>query len=362
MTRRPPRSYDKPALPIPPRPRVGFVAPVVMNVDERAVETPEPMPRRARSTSSAAMEADRGGGAESSSQSSSSTTSTSSSSSPSKPAPLAKPAKRLKPEAGYVIEVVYDDPNDLLQEAPKHKSRRNGETTGEILFYGDDVMFGTGCNQCYPELLRDRLLRCGLRLVCNALPGRTLFSPDAQAALALGMPDVACVTGDIFNGAFHFGTVLSSHSPLFVVIALGTNDLKRPLREAGAVSPELVVAHVTRLVAHCRTLVTGHCQEGRLRIVLVVPPPIRLTEHARALGFDEASLALVDALRPALFALRGRLDVVVVDVGAEAARWTNGVCPSTAATARELADAVWAAIEAELPRPMSTRKSRKDPA
>jgi hypothetical protein len=249
-------------------------------------------------------------------------------------------------ETGYFIEVVYEDPNDYLQEAPRHRIRRDGDSVGDILFFGDDVMFGSH-NLPFPELLRDRLAQGGLRLVVNAMPGRTSAVNDD----ALASTNEQCLRGEHFNGMYQFGTAFSSHCPLWVVFGLGSNDCKSHLRMGVDVTAESIAAGVGRLVAHARLLFTGHCHDGELKICVLVPPVLRLTADTRALGFDVTSVAISHGFAMAFALLGDEHDVTVIHPPADAREgWPNGYAPGSLQHSSSFSEAVWAAIQRGMPR------------
>ena len=313
--------------------------------------------------------------------------------------------------------------HDLVK--PPHRKTRpidDGDTIGDAMFFGDDLMFGltqgdkSRLKQPWPERLRERLVNeAGLRLVMGGLPGRTSRWDDPVLAEAMGSE--WCKPQD-FNGLYQFGPVFSSHSPLVVVIALGTNDLKQNVRkeavkamsaqtfthrldlspadleklrweerearraarmmhreqvqsehpsEQGDVKDEeeedeegaeeddgdereaefdadAVARAVGSIALKARRLFLGHCHEGTLRIIVVVPPAINLTPFAIKQGFDAESVRISKQFPEAFKRMAHEFDVRLVSLPSfQNHSWGDGIHPNDQA-AGELAEACWSII------------------
>jgi lysophospholipase L1-like esterase len=268
------------------------------------------------------------------------------------------------------------------------------------MFFGDDLMYGTVAQGKkegrlripWPERLRERLVNeAGLRLVMGGLPGRTSRWDDAELATKTGE---WCKPFD-FNGLYHFGTAFSSHTPLWVVIALGTNDLKLAIRkeavrvmteqsssftfrqdlssteldelklaakESNGLIPtddeapksrfnaDTIARSVGSIALKARRLFKGHCHEGTLKILLVVPPVIHLTAYAMRQGFDADSVKLSQLLPEAFDRMAKDWNLSLIKVPSfQNHTWPDGIHPSEQAS-EELAELCWERISTELPR------------
>jgi lysophospholipase L1-like esterase len=137
-----------------------------------------------------------------------------------------------------------------------------------VLAYGDSNTHGTmpmetlesmgrfGPAERWPGVLA-AALGGGWRVVEEGLPGRTTVYPDP-------------VSGVHKNGLAFLPGILESHRPLdFVVLMLGTNDLKQRFA-----APAIEIGEsVSQLVHFTRHSYTGPAQ-AQPRILLVAPPPV----------------------------------------------------------------------------------------
>jgi lysophospholipase L1-like esterase len=137
-----------------------------------------------------------------------------------------------------------------------------------VLAYGDSNTHGTmpmetlesmgrfGPAERWPGVLAAALAD-GWRVVEEGLPGRTTVYPDP-------------VSGVHKNGLAFLPGILESHRPLdFVVLMLGTNDLKQRFA-----APAIEIGEsVSQLVHFTRHSYTGPAQ-AQPRILPVAPPPV----------------------------------------------------------------------------------------
>jgi hypothetical protein len=258
--------------------------------------------------------------------------------------------RKKKPEIGYQYE--YEDPLDYLNDAPVRicRPRFLGDLVGEVFVYGDELIYG--CNHKnskdrydlpFIEILRRPLKQKGYHLVAEGLPGRTTFYKDENMAEKLG------VSSDDFNGMEHFGTTFSCLTPLFLVILLGRNDLKKHIRrqlitevdssdedesngsntsdtdeeeegedeisykylhklvfqdtvtkedvEDPDFLAEAVIDRIILFALKAKELFKGFVHEGNLKIMFITPPVIKLTPKSRKLGYDEVSVEASKILR-----------------------------------------------------------------
>lgn len=303
-------------------------------------------------------------------------------------------AGRKKQNTHYVLQ-------DELETPPHRRTRprEEGETIGDALFFGDDLMFGVGGEQSssWPELLRERLVKqAGFRLVRSALPGRTTQWNDERLAEKSG----EWAKAEDFNGLFHFGTLFSSHTPLWLIIQLGTNDLKAHIREESLramredaqftfrqdISPrksneeeganeegvdrnqtmdaalssfldtterapikftaDIVAKSAGSLALKARRLFEGHCHEGNLHILVITPPTVLVSPQALKAGFDSESCTLSRQLPKAFEQMSQQWNIPILTTNHS---WSNEGNPSSK-EALEMAEAVWGHIVESLPR------------
>jgi len=143
-----------------------------------------------------------------------------------------------------------------------------------ILCYGDSLTYGAnpvpgGARHAYEDRWPGSLeatLGAGVKVIAEGLGGRTTVFDDWYADADR-------------NGSRVLPTLLSSHSPLdMVVIMLGTNDLK-PFLGASA----LEASNGMKRLVH---IVRGHYaqqNEGQPKIVIMSPPPLCDTQHPEML-------------------------------------------------------------------------------
>ena len=157
-----------------------------------------------------------------------------------------------------------------------------------ILCYGDSLTYGAnpvagGARHDWADRWPHALgagLGDGVRIVAEGLGGRTTVHDDWGANADR-------------NGARLLPTMLSSHSPLdMVIIMLGTNDLKPFLGRTAAEAGRGMV----RLVE----IVRGHYAGTRAaepKIVLVAPPPMVETANDDMMGHFGGSAVIEESKR-----------------------------------------------------------------
>ena len=269
-----------------------------------------------------------------------------------------------KAQPGYVF--VSDDPNDLLRPAPAvpTRPRFKGEIVGDVLYYGDSITWGMGHNFTgryavpWPRLLEERLRDFyGLRTVEAALCSRTTTHDDPWEGNAEWMCGSSPET---FNGLHHFPPCFNSHMPKWLIVMLGTNDLKTRIRgEAGRRVTASVIAENCALIAEkAREMYDGHSHEGRLKILVVVPPQVRITPLSLEMGYDEVSVRISKGFPKAYREMCRKHDLLYALPEIDISQSVDGV-HVTEEHNEAIADAVWSVLEMELPRRKELPSPRK---
>ena len=105
-----------------------------------------------------------------------------------------------------------------------------------------------------------------------------------------------------------------------------------------------------------RQLFQGHCHEGKLNILFVVPPQIRLTAVSRALGFDETSVKVSMEFPSAFKKVCERHGFLMAHRKFSMKHSVDGIHLTAKASAK-LADTIWEVMTPSLPR--ETRKPER---
>ena len=204
------------------------------------------------------------------------------------------------------------------KKSPKRKTRSGGvapttslnnacsETTSrnnEILFYGDSLTFGMShatadrYKTTWPQLVLPRLqaVKSHLNIVESALCSRTTRFDDLAYDNKSWLPQM---TPDIFNGKKCLIPTLLSHSPKWLVLLIGTNDLKSSIqkRYEKEAYENLGVSYRSNLFC-AKQIATSVCELAKLskqfspevNVVILTPPPIRITDDNREWGFTDKS-------------------------------------------------------------------------
>jgi len=170
-----------------------------------------------------------------------------------------------------------------------------GRFDNNVLFYGDSITWGMVHNDTarystpWPRLLESKLARYRLRVIESALCSRTTVYDDGKNAIWM---DGA--RSHYFNGEHHFLPEFLSASPKWLVLMLGTNDLKSRIRLK---VKERTRVDATKIASNCGKIATKAIEihkkspfcSGKLHILIVAPPRIVLNSHSVEMGYDEVS-------------------------------------------------------------------------
>ena len=260
---------------------------------------------------------------------------------------------------------------DLSISIPKLK-RPTLTTTArrrEILFYGDSLTWGMSHSQAtryplsFPQLLEERIHKLGYRMVESALCSRTTAHNDPESQTEW-MPGS---TSSDFNGLTHFSPLFSSHTPVILVVALGTNDLKTRIRRQSKTTAQRLVPWLVgnktpleeaqaiaescaKIGEKAKELYSGFCHDDHtsLKVMVITPPCLMLNEKSEAMGYDEQS-ELISQHFPQAFhemcATHGFINIGKTPPNMDESM--DGV-HFTRAAQSELAESVWKDIEREI--------------
>lgn len=150
----------------------------------------------------------------------------------------------------------------------------------------------------WPRLIRERIRdEFCINTVVDGLCSRTSIHDDPNQTDWMDSAKPY-----YFNGLKHLGVVLQSHSPRFLVILLGTNDLKQHILEStGDYTAKGIAQNVLKLVIEARRHAGVHACHRVLssNILVISPPRIVFNDESAALGYslesERISLELGDA-------------------------------------------------------------------
>ncbi len=161
----------------------------------------------------------------------------------------------------------------------------------------------------YPKDVRwpgtmQKALGSGYEVVSEALPGRTTNSDDASIP----------VGGAGMNGAKYLPAALASHLPLdLVIIMLGTNDTKEPLKLT-TLDIALGAMQLANMVKNTNGGVFSIYPNPK--VLLIAPPPLgKMNQEWVEKIFSAASIQKSKELAPLLGALAGAAGIPFVDAG-----------------------------------------------
>ena len=172
-------------------------------------------------------------------------------------------------------------------EETNKRRRRSRKMKGEILFYGDSLTYGMAHDCCdrydttWPRLLENRLVSKGLRTIESALCSRTSCFDDEFNTWWM-----ETAKPHYFNGLHHLGITIQSHTPNYLIILLGTNDLKHVvMKKSKARSAEAIARNVIKLAVEARRHRGVHGVSKDLQIIVVSPPEIVFNKESKEMGY-----------------------------------------------------------------------------
>ena len=197
------------------------------------------------------------------------------------------------------------------KKSPKRKTRSGGvaatvseeaiSRNNEILFYGDSLTFGMSHTTAdryvttWPQLIRPHLdaAKSKLKIVESALCSRTTRFDDKNYDNKTWLPQM---TPHIFNGRTCLIPTLLSHSPKWLVLLIGTNDLKTSIQNVynKEAYDKVGVEHRSNLFC-AKQIATSVCELAKeaknfnpdIEVIILTPPPIRVTDDNLTWGFTE---------------------------------------------------------------------------
>ena len=179
----------------------------------------------------------------------------------------------------------------------------------EIVFFGDSLTHGMSHDRAdryalpWPRIIQKQLKEHDLDVVECAMCSRTTRFDDINLDNSDWLP--GCKP-EYFNGHKALIPQILSHSPHWLVLLLGTNDLQSGIQDQydeerdskGQPSPyqraEEIAESCAILACDARNFVDN------LKVVLVTPPPVRLTDDCEDWGFTEESV-IISQLFPEAF-------------------------------------------------------------
>mmetsp|Transcript_19839 Transcript_19839/g.32602 ORF Transcript_19839/g.32602 Transcript_19839/m.32602 type:complete len:597 (-) Transcript_19839:781-2571(-) len=178
------------------------------------------------------------------------------------------------------------------------KQDAESKTDGIVFFYGDSLTWGMAHNYTgryfttWPQLLEDRFGLYKLKVVESALCSRTTVHNDSDNEE--WMPGAH---PHYFNGYQHFVPEFTSCNPKWLILLLGTNDLKERIRkkekERTRIDASDIAANCAKIALKAREIhEKSPFHSGKLNILVVAPPLVKLNPLSRELGYDDTSVRI----------------------------------------------------------------------
>ena len=111
----------------------------------------------------------------------------------------------------------------------------------------------------------------------------------------------------------------------------------------------MIAENCARIAEKAREMYRGHSHEGRLKILAVCPPEVRITPLSLEMGYDEVSVRISKGFPKAYREMCRKHDLFFALPEIDISKSVDGV-HVTEEHNEAIADAVWAVLEMELPR------------
>jgi len=229
-------------------------------------------------------------------------------------------------------------------ESPKWKN---------VLFFGDSITWGmahdyTGRYEVpWPRLLQDKLKLYRLNIVESALCSRTTCWDDPNNS-----DWMTGAESHFFNGLSHFVPEFISATPSWLVLLLGTNDLKTNMRREAKcrnkADASTIAKNFSKIIAKAREIQsTSPFCKGELNILVIPPPVVRHNQLMMELGYDQTSVTISKDFANAYqkVCLENNVDCVHVEIDMTSS--IDGIHITEEANSK-IAQAVWTAMREKL--------------
>lgn len=189
----------------------------------------------------------------------------------------------------------------------------------------------------------------------------TCFDDDGNASWMKGSRP------HFFNGLAHFTTEFINAAPKWLVLLLGTNDLRTIIRTQAKNRTRLDAYNIARNCANialkARSLhkMSGCCDE-ELNIILICPPCVKLCDLARSLGYDQTSQKISYGFQAAFSRICEENDLIYCETDINNSQSLDGVHLTKTANkhlANEVLRSIYSILKPKLSKKLKYIKSEK---